>query len=151
MLWYEGSNTALRASFVRLGFDRQGEVEACAARRVVGSPQAATMRFNDGAADPKSHAGPMRFRGKERIKDLVRLLRRQAYAGIADRHHELLILRPLRFDGEFARPVSIFHSIDGIDHKVHEHLLQLHRSEEHTSELQSRGHLVCRLLLEKDK
>src|SRR5207253_11358569 len=30
-----------------------------------------------------------------------------------------------------------------------EHLLA--RSEEHTSELQSRGHLVCRLLLEKKK
>src|SRR5437660_8369569 len=28
---------------------------------------------------------------------------------------------------------------------------QSHRSEEHTSELQSRGHLVCRLLLEKKK
>src|SRR5690625_6980803 len=28
---------------------------------------------------------------------------------------------------------------------------QLRRSEEHTSELQSRGHLVCRLLLEKKK
>src|SRR5690625_6281896 len=28
---------------------------------------------------------------------------------------------------------------------------QLCRSEEHTSELQSRGHLVCRLLLEKKK
>src|SRR5690625_7289846 len=27
----------------------------------------------------------------------------------------------------------------------------IHRSEEHTSELQSRGHLVCRLLLEKKK
>src|SRR5207253_4804469 len=27
--------------------------------------------------------------------------------------------------------------------------IHLHRSEEHTSELQSRGHLVCRLLLEK--
>src|SRR5690625_7115044 len=27
----------------------------------------------------------------------------------------------------------------------------LARSEEHTSELQSRGHLVCRLLLEKNK
>ena len=26
-----------------------------------------------------------------------------------------------------------------------------HRSEEHTSELQSRGHLVCRLLLKKKK
>src|SRR2546422_3743109 len=29
--------------------------------------------------------------------------------------------------------------------------LHLHRSEEHTSELQSRLHLVCRLLLEKKK
>src|SRR5437870_10450126 len=28
---------------------------------------------------------------------------------------------------------------------------KIHRSEEHTSELQSRGHLVCRLLLEKKK
>src|SRR5690625_1143705 len=32
--------------------------------------------------------------------------------------------------------------------KIH-HLLVEERSEEHTSELQSRGHLVCRLLLEK--
>src|SRR2546422_2395962 len=30
-------------------------------------------------------------------------------------------------------------------------LLELNRSEEHTSELQSRLHLVCRLLLEKKK
>src|SRR5690625_5974396 len=30
-------------------------------------------------------------------------------------------------------------------------LLRPGRSEEHTSELQSRGHLVCRLLLEKKK
>src|SRR5690625_1673939 len=30
-------------------------------------------------------------------------------------------------------------------------LIQAFRSEEHTSELQSRGHLVCRLLLEKKK
>src|SRR5690625_6816604 len=30
-------------------------------------------------------------------------------------------------------------------------LFMLARSEEHTSELQSRGHLVCRLLLEKKK
>src|SRR5690625_6857648 len=29
--------------------------------------------------------------------------------------------------------------------------IKLKRSEEHTSELQSRGHLVCRLLLEKKK
>src|SRR5258708_21419570 len=31
------------------------------------------------------------------------------------------------------------------------HLLEDHRSEEHTSELQSPDHLVCRLLLEKKK
>src|SRR5690625_5871945 len=30
-------------------------------------------------------------------------------------------------------------------------IAQKERSEEHTSELQSRGHLVCRLLLEKKK
>src|SRR5216684_5921644 len=30
-------------------------------------------------------------------------------------------------------------------------MLHVHRSEEHTSELQSRLHLVCRLLLEKKK
>src|SRR5690554_7239537 len=34
-------------------------------------------------------------------------------------------------------------------HGLHENLLT--RSEEHTSELQSRPHLVCRLLLEKKK
>src|SRR5439155_22947880 len=32
-----------------------------------------------------------------------------------------------------------------------EMLREVNRSEEHTSELQSRGHLVCRLLLEKKK
>src|SRR5207253_5438649 len=32
---------------------------------------------------------------------------------------------------------------------VRRHAAGLQRSEEHTSELQSRGHLVCRLLLEK--
>src|SRR2546422_1448307 len=34
---------------------------------------------------------------------------------------------------------------------VHLELLEVGRSEEHTSELQSRLHLVCRLLLEKKK
>src|SRR5690625_6811576 len=38
------------------------------------------------------------------------------------------------------RPVTILEAV-----------LTARRSEEHTSELQSRGHLVCRLLLEKKK
>src|SRR5439155_16871732 len=38
------------------------------------------------------------------------------------------------------------HALRLPDHREH-----AERSEEHTSELQSRGHLVCRLLLEKKK
>src|SRR5690625_5657413 len=36
-------------------------------------------------------------------------------------------------------------------HAAHFKPFRIIRSEEHTSELQSRGHLVCRLLLEKKK
>src|SRR5439155_26978833 len=39
----------------------------------------------------------------------------------------------------------------GSDLKGKTRLVNEQRSEEHTSELQSRGHLVCRLLLEKKK
>src|SRR5690625_5956297 len=35
--------------------------------------------------------------------------------------------------------------------KIEDTFKDMERSEEHTSELQSRGHLVCRLLLEKKK
>src|SRR5690625_6377983 len=40
---------------------------------------------------------------------------------------------------------------DQVDHSAIEDdlVMAVRRSEEHTSELQSRGHLVCRLLLEK--
>src|SRR2546422_1295638 len=41
--------------------------------------------------------------------------------------------------------------INGTSDWVYEEELDLRRSEEHTSELQSRLHLVCRLLLEKKK
>src|SRR5215510_16372599 len=40
-------------------------------------------------------------------------------------------------------------AVEGEFHVVRGH--DVARSEEHTSELQSRGHLVCRLLLEKKK
>src|SRR2546429_1769250 len=42
---------------------------------------------------------------------------------------------------------------DHVDREIHEedHAEDQRRSEEHTSELQSRLHLVCRLLLEKKK
>src|SRR5437870_11519612 len=54
----------------------------------------------------------------------------------------------LKVDGSHINPVVV----QGIDHAVAVAAGGSHsRSEEHTSELQSRGHLVCRLLLEKKK
>src|SRR5437660_12763135 len=46
-----------------------------------------------------------------------------------------------------ATPASFEPTIDYVVTKIP----RFARSEEHTSELQSRGHLVCRLLLEKKK
>jgi len=57
ILWYETLGFHLRALFMSIGFGGQGEIEPCAAWRIVLGPQAATMRLNDGPADPKSHAG----------------------------------------------------------------------------------------------
>src|SRR6266851_5227301 len=68
-------------------------MKTCAARRVVGGPQAAVMRCNDGTADGQSHTGPVNLRGKKRIEDLVRLLRGQPYARIADGDDKLLVFR----------------------------------------------------------
>src|SRR5437870_9119273 len=57
----------------------------------------------------------------------------------AKRGHALLCALPCRSMG------GRFEEQRLADHRLHG------RSEEHTSELQSRGHLVCRLLLEKKK
>src|SRR3712207_8137382 len=52
----------------------------------------------------------------------------------------------------FGEGTPRFHILShGIDHVLELLLLGLLRSEEHTSELQSRQYLVCRLLLEKKK
>src|SRR3989442_9772717 len=47
--------------------------------------------------------------------------------------------------------VVLGHGLGREAHVVQRTLQQRQRSEEHTSELQSRPHLVCRLLLEKKK
>src|SRR2546422_6760143 len=50
---------------------------------------------------------------------------------------------------DLAAPVQ--RRLEEVDVELHAESLQVRRSEEHTSELQSRLHLVCRLLLEKKK
>src|SRR5690554_7532128 len=77
-----------------------------------------------------------------------------------------LVFKRLYFFGEFSKQFSLkdnaytilfFSFIPGIFFQVLGYLVYwlVHdptfRSEEHTSELQSRPHLVCRLLLEKKK
>src|SRR3979411_3545445 len=84
------------------------------------------MRCNDGTADGQSHTGPENLRGKKRIEDLVRLLRGQPYAGIADGDHKLLVFRSPRLDGKLARPIHIVHRINAVTDEVHYDLLHLH-------------------------
>src|SRR2546422_8570807 len=57
------------------------------------------------------------------------------------------------FEGLHARAalVTDVEVVDDYPASVLAHARRQHRSEEHTSELQSRLHLVCRLLLEKKK
>src|SRR5207253_4008502 len=74
---------------------------------------------------------------------------------------ETFVLQQLRRQASWRPdPVDFFHYRDRDDFEVDIVLefgsvavagIEVKRSEEHTSELQSRGHLVCRLLLEKKK
>src|SRR5437870_7833325 len=62
---------------------------------------------------------------------------------------------PVTYGGDLALlkvcPAALPLSSDGKPMRRGRAYLEECRSEEHTSELQSRGHLVCRLLLEKKK
>src|SRR2546422_4093282 len=69
---------------------------------------------------------------------------------------QLLIDRMLGGDrGALARLMTLVENrapgLPALMSRLHPHTGRAHRSEEHTSELQSRLHLVCRLLLEKKK
>src|SRR5690625_5899420 len=73
---------------------------------------------------------------------------------LVDTHPELAIAVAGRNESklqELAHTSGIKLPILVADASRIDELRELTRSEEHTSELQSRGHLVCRLLLEKKK
>src|SRR5256884_7003252 len=65
-------------------------------------------------------------------------------------HHGAAMLRAGRFATVQTRSIGDKDHLCGNEETYYPPLTQL-RSEEHTSELQSRLHLVCRLLLEKKK
>src|SRR5437899_7445680 len=72
---------------------------------------------------------------------------KDAYFRMAEERFRSLVKRPLESDtsAEISRYFQIRKKWDN-----HEYVVPV-RSEEHTSELQSLRHLVCRLLLEKKK
>src|SRR3989442_15414917 len=92
-----------------------------------------------------------------KIRQVVRLKASAMLAACLSLFFFLMIRRPPR--STLFPYTTLFRSVDGNRrqrrphagcHGRGEHLAQ-QRSEEHTSELQSRPHLVCRLLLEKKK
>src|SRR2546422_1534949 len=94
----------------------------------------------------------MGVKALERLEDPLLQLRRDPGSVVADPECHRSRLR-LNLDGDNAPLGAVPH---GVGQQVHEDLLEpngvgAERSEEHTSELQSRLHLVCRLLLEKKK
>src|SRR5438045_8288364 len=74
----------------------------------------------------------------------------------AQRRDQLAHLLGLEQLGGVDRVGTTLHQTEVLDARILQHVpglrpLGQHRSEEHTSELQSLRHLVCRLLLEKKK
>src|SRR5690625_6454222 len=63
---------------------------------------------------------------------------------------KLLAMRSSKRNSRLFTKASTF-NLNGYFQSCHRMPAYFVRSEEHTSELQSRGHLVCRLLLEKKK
>src|SRR5439155_26605351 len=81
------------------------------------------------------------------LRELAGLTRRQALDGaVTGTGIESVYYRPIaELSKGFRQRVGLAQAM------LHRPDLLGDRSEEHTSELQSRGHLVCRLLLEKKK
>src|SRR5207253_6878894 len=66
-------------------------------------------------------------------------------------HGETLRLDAVQIQIDGRPATHYIYSFKELDVMCRRPSVDLNRSEEHTSELQSRGHLVCRLLLEKKK
>src|SRR3712207_8920564 len=83
----------------------------------------------------------------------ARPLRRRPISHEAPGRGQEIAGRVLGVDAALDRPAGKAHvplpEAQGLPRRDPDHLLDEVRSEEHTSELQSRQYLVCRLLLEK--
>src|SRR5947209_14093058 len=94
----------------------------------------------DGEAEADASVGLRHARSEEPLEDLAALLLGYAKAFIANTDDRVVFLAT-DLDRDGAALGAVLHGI----------AQEVLRSEEHTSELQSRQYLVCRLLLEKKK
>src|SRR5690625_6970002 len=90
----------------------------------------------------------------ERRDSIIQLIRKDGKVRVDNLAEQFDVSSvTIRNDLDFLEKKGILHRTHGgalIRKNVYEDpTLEEKRSEEHTSELQSRGHLVCRLLLEK--
>src|SRR5690625_6121724 len=100
----------------------------------------AAFRFSRSAAVTAS-SEPIDFRTPIRVGDVIEVRSRVAWAGTSS-----MIIRNEVYSED---PLSGKRQLCTTGHMNFVAVDADGRSEEHTSELQSRGHLVCRLLLEK--
>jgi hypothetical protein len=68
----------------------------------------------------------VQFGREERVENLFRQLRREAYAGVTDRDKNLLVVSPLRLDDHLSDSIHALHRFDAVDDQIHCNLLQLH-------------------------
>src|SRR5690625_6523410 len=101
----------------------------------------------------------------EELLDVIDVFNEQGLTPIALGNKEPWVAQSTTFGAIADRVTGTDWFLDAVDQDGHtftddeflealhyfEELVDKERSEEHTSELQSRGHLVCRLLLEKKK
>jgi len=112
-------------SFLRPGTGKR-EAKSGAASRVGCGPQAAAVGLDDRPADREPHARALSLGAEERVKDLVRLLRRNAHSCIRDRNQQLTTSGHQGSDCKLALALCVLHRLDTVEHEIHENLLQLH-------------------------
>src|ERR1700690_3094654 len=103
----------------------EGKLENSSATRTRTGPQPSLVRFNDRAADGKSHADAARLSGEEGLKDLFDGVRIDAGTGVFDGDQNLSAVLLLRADHQFFR-FRVAHCVHAIQHEIHDYLLQLH-------------------------
>ena len=84
----------------------------------------AAMRFDYAPTDRQSHTGALWLGREECLENAFGFVGGKPDAGIAHQNPYLTILAFLRCNGQLT--TGVLHRLDGVEHEVHQNLLQLH-------------------------